>query len=244
MYNTLSLVEHKSAFKLQKRYKNHQKSIQYGLCALFQDFYSHTIKLLLFVEKLDLSNVLVDPVYKTVLNDLFMNQTYSAPIMGNERFIFWFWESPTTGWHACKVKKHFHCLINRLCILFLTYLLNDSQIICSTIHFSKPLICDDRYHFHFTVSVMPDKAAFVSAVLLCVQHFRGSSKSCTQWQTMNFHSDQRKKTNKWAGNMLMFHVDVNRKRLGIRFKNNFIQWFSIDILFWETITLYTTQFQM
>ncbi len=28
--------------------------------------------------------------------------------MGNERFIFWFWESPTTGWHACKVKKHFH----------------------------------------------------------------------------------------------------------------------------------------
>ncbi len=111
MYNTLSLVEHKSAFKLQKRYKNHQKSIQYGLCALFQDFYSHTIKLLLFVEKLDLSNVLVDPVYKTVLNDLFMNQTYSAPIMGNERFIFWFWESPTTGWHACKVKKHFHCLI-------------------------------------------------------------------------------------------------------------------------------------
>ncbi len=25
--------------------------------------------------------------------------------------IFWFWESPTTGWHACKVKKHFHFLI-------------------------------------------------------------------------------------------------------------------------------------
>uniref|UniRef100_A0A673GBX3 SUEL-type lectin domain-containing protein n=1 Tax=Sinocyclocheilus rhinocerous TaxID=307959 RepID=A0A673GBX3_9TELE len=33
-----------------------------------------------------------------------------------ERFIFWFWESPTTGLHACKVKKHFHCLI--ICIFF------------------------------------------------------------------------------------------------------------------------------
>ncbi len=36
--------------------------------------------------------------------------------MGNERFIFWFWESPTTGWHTCKVKEHFHCLI--ICIYF------------------------------------------------------------------------------------------------------------------------------
>ncbi len=27
------------------------------------------------------------------------------------------------------------------------------------------------------------------------------------------------KTNKWAGNMLIFHVDVNMKRLGIRLKN-------------------------
>ncbi len=69
-----------------------------------------------------------------------------APIMGYERFIFWFWESPTTGWYACKVKKHFHFLI--ICIYFLPYLLNDSQTIRSTIHFSKPLlyvmlICSD-----------------------------------------------------------------------------------------------------
>ncbi len=39
--------------------------------------------------------------------------------MSNERFIFWFWESPTTGWHACKVKKHFHCLI--ICIYFFLF---------------------------------------------------------------------------------------------------------------------------
>ncbi len=31
------------------------------------------------------------------------------------------------------------------------------------------------------------------------------------------------KTNMWADNMLMFHVDVNMKRLGIRFKNDSFQ---------------------
>ncbi len=54
--------------------------------------------------------------------------------------------------------------------LFLPYLLNDSQTIRSTIHLSKPLlcvtlICGDWSHFHFIMPVMPDKAAFVSAVL-------------------------------------------------------------------------------
>ncbi len=40
---------------------------------------------------------------------------------------------------------------------------------------------------------------------------------------LHFHSDQGEKTNKWAGNMLMFHVDINMKRLGIRFKNDSFQ---------------------
>ncbi len=39
--------------------------------------------------------------------------------------------------HA-RSKKHFHCLI--ICI-YLPYLLNDSQTIHSTIHFSKPVLC-------------------------------------------------------------------------------------------------------
>ncbi len=76
-------------------------------------------------------------------------------------------------------------------------------------------------HYPFISHVMPDKAVFVSAVLLCVQHYQGNPvyfycfKSGTLWQRMNlhFHSDQRKKTNKWAGNMLMFHV--NMKLFGI-----------------------------
>ncbi len=46
-------------------------------------------------------------------------------------------------------------------------------------HFSKPLlcvmlICGDWPHFHFIMSVMPDKAAFVSAVLLCVRRYQGN----------------------------------------------------------------------
>ncbi len=63
--------------------------------------------------------------------------------------------------------------------LFLPYLLNDSQTIRSTVHFSKALlcvtlICCDWSHRHLVSPVMPDKAVFVSAVLLCVQRYRGN----------------------------------------------------------------------
>ncbi len=44
---------------------------------------------------------------------------------------------------------------------------------------------------------------------------------------LDFHSDQREKTNKWAGNM--FNVDVNMKRLEIYCKNNLFQWFSVTL---------------
>ncbi len=51
--------------------------------------------------------------------------------------------------------------------LFLPYLLNDSQMIRSTMNFSKPLLCvtlicgdwSDWSHFHFIMPVMPDKTA-------------------------------------------------------------------------------------
>ncbi len=68
---------------------------------------------------------------------------------------------------------------------------------------------------------------------------------------LHFHSDQRENQvsqvcvrNKWAGNMLIFHVDVNMKRLGIRFKNDSFQWFTVDSFFLKTITLYTVHFQI
>ncbi len=44
--------------------------------------------------------------------------------------------------------------------------------------------------------------------------------------------------------MLIFHVDVNMKRLGISFKNDSFQWFRVDSFFWETIILYTVHFQI
>ncbi len=60
--------------------------------------------------------------------------------------------------------------------LFFPNFLNDSQTISLTIHFSKPLlcvtlICADWSHLNCIIPVMRDKAAFVSAVLLCVQGY-------------------------------------------------------------------------
>ncbi len=83
--------------------------------------------------------------------------------MGYERFMFWFWKSTTTD--ACKVKK---TLSSSYMLLFLPYLLNDSQTIRSTINVSNPLLCETLICCDWLISspVMPDKAAFVSAVLL------------------------------------------------------------------------------
>ncbi len=100
--------------------------------------------------------------------------------------------------------------------------------------------------FILSLPVMPDKAAFVSAMLLYVQRYRGNryfttpkaAPSDKEWIYIFIQ------TNKWASNMLMFHVDVNMKRLGIRFKNDSFQWFRVDSFFWETITLYTVHFQI
>ncbi len=129
--------------------------------------------------------------------------------------------------------------------LLLPYLLNDSQTIRSTIHFSKPLlcvmlICFDWSHFHVILPVTPDKAVFV--VLLCVQRYRGNryfyfSKSSTKWQRLNlcFHSDQSEKTNKWVGNMLILHDDINMKRLGFILKTTRFNDL-VDSFFWETIS--------
>ncbi len=60
----------------------------------------------------------------------------------------------------------------------------------------------------------------------------------------HFHSDQHEKTNKSAGNMLMFHFDINIERLEIHFKNDSFQWFRVNSFFWETITLNTVHFQI
>ncbi len=53
-----------------------------------------------------------------------------------------------------------------------------------------------------------------------------------------------RKDQQLGGQYLMFHVDVNMKRLEIRFKNDSFQWFRVDSFFWETVTLYTVHFQI
>ncbi len=140
--------------------------------------------------------------------------------------------------------------------LFSPYLLNDSQTIRSMIHFSKPLlcvtlICGDRsewFYFHSISPVMPDKAAFVRAVLF-VYSVTGETailplqkRHLVTKNELAFSFRPRRKDQQVGGNMLMFHVDVNMKRLGIRFKNDSFQWFRVDCFFWETITLYMVHF--
>ncbi len=58
-----------------------------------------------------------------------------------------------------------------------------------------------------------------------------------------FHPDQRK-TNKCAGNMLMFPVEINMILFGIRFKNDSFQCFRVDSFFWETVSLNKVHFQI
>ncbi len=118
--------------------------------------------------------------------------------------------------------------------LFLPYLLSDSQTIRSTINFSKPplcvmLICGDQSDW--SISFKAERSVgLCTAVTGETAIFKPS-----KWAPSG---------NKWAGNMLMFHFDVNMKRLKIRFKNDSFQWFRVDSLFWETITLNTVHFQI
>ncbi len=101
--------------------------------------------------------------------------------------------------------------------LFLLYLLNDSQTIRSTIYFSKPLLCVTLICGDWSDWSISFKAVFVivSSAALC--------KAVTG-ETAIFNTPTVAHSgNKWAGNMLMFHFDVNMKRLKIRFKNDSFQ---------------------
>ncbi len=128
---------------------------------------------------------------------------------------------------------------------FLPYLLNDSQTIRSTIHFSKLLLCVTLICGDWSISF---KAVFVS--FRAVFDTPKAAPSGKEWICMFIQTNAKIKfsqvcrRNKWAGNMLMFHVNVNMKRLGIRYKNDSFQWFRVDSLFWETITLYMVHFQI
>ncbi len=107
--------------------------------------------------------------------------TFKVPLLWVIKGSYFGFGSPQqqVDMHA-RSKNTFHLSYNMH--LFLPYLLNDTQTIRSTIHFSKPLLCvtliccdwSNWSHFHFIMPVMPDKAVFVSAVLLCVQRYWGN----------------------------------------------------------------------
>ncbi len=101
--------------------------------------------------------------------------------------------------------------------LFLPYLLNDSQTIRSTIHFSKPLLCVTLICGDWSIGRFHLKQCLliVSSADLC---------TAVTGETAIFNAPTAAPSgNKWVGNMLIFHFDVNMKRLKIRFKNDSFQ---------------------
>ncbi len=107
--------------------------------------------------------------------------------MGNERFIFWFWESPKIVLHVLATSKNTLIVSNNMHV-FLLYLLKTSEDSFNDSFLQTPPLRDsilrwlvDWSHFHVILPVMPcflqymvmaDKAVFV--VLLCVQRYRAN----------------------------------------------------------------------
>ncbi len=158
--------------------------------------------------------------------------------MENERFIFWFWESPTTCWHACKVKKHFHFLT--IYFSFLPYLLNDSQTIRSTIHFSKQLLCVMLICGDWLISF---KAVFVKLLPLQKWHQVAKNKFAFSFRPQAKIKVCVRATNGREYAYVFF--DINMKRFGICFKKTTcFDDSESTILLRETIYLYTVHFQI
>ncbi len=128
--------------------------------------------------------------------------------------------------------------------LCLPYLLNDSQTIHSTIHFSKPLLCVTLIcgdWFRWLVIIWCTAVTRETAIFNAPKrHPVGEDEFA-----FSFRPTQRSIFPRWMSNMLMFNVDVNMKRLGIRLKkNDKFQWFRDDCFFWETFTLYAVHFEI
>ncbi len=98
--------------------------------------------------------------------------------------------------------------------LFLPYLLNDFQTIrFNDSFFSKPLLCVTLICSDWSDWSITFKAERNAA--LC---------TVATGETAIFNTPKAAPSgNKGAGNMLMFHVDVNMKRLKSRYKNNLFQ---------------------
>ncbi len=109
------------------------------------------------------------------------------------------------------------------------------------------LICGD-WSISFKACVCEGSAALCTAVTGETAIFNApkAAPSGKEWISIFIQTNAKIKFSQVCipGNMLMFHVDVIMKWLGIRFKNDSFQWFRVDSFFWETVTLYTVHFQI
>ncbi len=117
--------------------------------------------------------------------------------------------------------------------LFLSYLLNDSQTIHSTIHFSKPLLCVTLLCSDWSISFKAEHSVTLCTVL--------PWKQLQKWHLVakNEFAFSFKPTS-GRGNMLMFHDDFKQGLVlkTTRFND------SESTLSFERITLYTEHFQI
>ncbi len=142
--------------------------------------------------------------------------------MCNERFMFWFWESPTRSRHACKDKKHLHCLIIAFNLTLLAQRLNNLfEDSFFQIKFFVMLNCGDWSPLHLIWPVKPDKAVFVNSVTGKLVFYPPKESE------LAFSFRPTRKDQQVCGSMLMFHI-VNTKLLGICLKNDSFQWFRND----------------
>ncbi len=133
--------------------------------------------------------------------------------------------------HA-RSKKNFNFII--IWIYILPYLLNNSQTIHSTIDFSKPLLCVTLicgYWSDFIWSGVCELSAALCTTIIGETAIYNAPKavpSGKEWICIFIQTNTKIKfprsaaRNKWTGNILMFHVDVNTKRLGICFKKRLL----------------------
>ncbi len=169
--------------------------------------------------------------------------------MGYERFIFWFWESPNNRFTCMQGQKTLSLSYNMH--LFLPYLLNDSQTIRSTIHFSKPLLCVKLICGDWSIGLI-----FISSCLWCLIKQHLWAQCCFVYsvtgETAILPAPKAAPSGKeW----ICIFIQTNAKRptsgrqyanvsCFIRFKNDSFQWFRVNSFFWETITLYMVHFQI
>ncbi len=142
---------------------------------------------------------------------------------------------------ACKVKKHFHCLI--ICIYFDLICSMTPKLFAQWFIFPNPsfawrwsAVIGRLVSFSFLLPVMSNKAVLVSSAALCTalpwkQLFAPkAAPSGKEWICIFIQTNEKRPT---SGRAIWNSLGLDS-----------FQWFRVDSFFWETITLYTVHFQI